>query len=464
MIGQGILPFKLIEEKSGEVLTSFGGLPLVMETFRALGMPRSIEKHLPVLQRKGRFTSAEYVEAFVAVLASGGDCLEDFEQLRRDEGIRKLGLKVPSAEAARYFLNAFHEEEALAERPDEGAFIPDETQLLEGLNDVNKDLVRKAVKGKKVVKATIDLDATIIEANKREAFWTYQGVKGYQPVTSYWAEEDLIVAEEFRDGNVPAGMQLIRVVKKSVESLPSSVKVVYVRSDSAGYCHELLNWCREHNNPRILFAISADMTEELRNKIKELPAEAWKPLRKLTENGLEEGRKEWAEVEFVPTKPSVKKHMMPDRYLAIRVRPYQAELFPDGDMYRYYAIVTNIWDWEGDEVIRWQRGRCGSIEKVHDVLKNDLGAGVMPCKRFFANATWYRINCLTYNVLSVMKRKALPESWWMVRLKALRFHLFRIAGRVIEHGRQIYLRLCQGHPSGKLYLMARKRLLIFSSA
>jgi len=190
-IAQGILPFNLIEDRSGEVLTSFGGLPLVMETFRALGLPDSIKRHLSVFQRKGRFSEVEYVEGFVSLFAAGGDCLEDFEQLRSDEGIKKLGLKVPSPEAARYFLNAFCDEEHLSDRPEEGAFIPDETELLRGLGEVNKDLIRKAVKGKDVRKVTIDLDATIVESNKREAFWTYNGVKGYQPVTVYWVEEDL---------------------------------------------------------------------------------------------------------------------------------------------------------------------------------------------------------------------------------------------------------------------------------
>ena len=38
------------------------------------------------------------------------------------------------------------------------------------------------------------------------------------------------------------------------------------------------------------------------------------------------------------------------------------------------------------ELLRWQRERCGSVEKVHDVLKNDLAGGVMPCGWFYANA------------------------------------------------------------------------------
>jgi hypothetical protein len=68
----------------------------------------------------------------------------------------------------------------------------------------------------------------------------------------------------------------------------------------------------------VIFAISADMTESLRHEIEKLPADAWKPLRKVTDKGLIAGRKEWADVVFVPSKGSTKKDAVPDRYLAIR--------------------------------------------------------------------------------------------------------------------------------------------------
>ncbi len=274
------------------------------------------------------------------------------------------------------------------------------------------------------------------------------------------------MADQFRDGNVPAGTDLLAVLKEAISALPKTVRLIRVRSDSAAYVHEFLDWCRKEvaGRPRIEFAISADMTEELRTAVEALPEEAWKPLRKVTDKGWVIGRKEWAEVEFVPSQPSRKKRIEPDRYLAIRIRPLQGELFGDGHPYHYFAVVTNMWSWEGERLLQWQRERCGTVEKVHDVLKNDLAAGGMPAKRFFANAAWWRLNALAYNVVSVMKRKALPSSWWSLRLKALRFHLLCIAARVIEHGRRLFLKLAKDHPSFLPYQNAREKLLIFSSA
>jgi len=142
-------------------------------------------------------------------------------------------------------LNAFHEEEALEERVAHQGFIPEETVLLRGVAAVNRELIRKAVGQEAPWKATIDLDSTLIETHKREAYTTYLGEKEYHPVIAYWAEQDLVVADEFRDGNVPATMALLPVLQEAILALPETVRLVRFRSDSAAYVHELLDWCRK---------------------------------------------------------------------------------------------------------------------------------------------------------------------------------------------------------------------------
>jgi hypothetical protein len=411
---EGLLPFKLIEDESAEALTSYGGLPLVVETCEALGLARLVQQYVRIKQRNRGYAESKYVESVIAMIAAGGDCLEDIERLRSDGGLKLFVGEMPSAEAVRFFLYGFHDEKLLEARPEQGAFIATESEPLAGLWEVNREVVLKASRNEEPRQATIDQDATVVESHKEQSRMTYLGERGYQPVINYWVEQDLILSDEFRDGNVP-----------------------------------------------VYFAISADVSEALRGKITSLSESAWKPLRKLAEKGLIEGRKEWAEVEFIPSAASVKKDMKPDRYLAIRVRPWQTELFSDGNSYHYYAVVTNRWEMDGEELLRWQRQRCGSVEKVHDVVKNDLAGGVMPCGRFYANAAWWRLNCLCYNVISIMKRKALPKSFWPVRMKALRFHLIGVAGKVVSHARMVFLKITEGLIG---YREARSLLVEFSSA
>ena len=75
------------------------------------------------------------------------------------------------------------------------------------------------------------------------------------------------------------------------------------------------------------------------------------------------------------------------------------------------------------------------------MLKNELAAGVLPCGRFGANAAWLRLSALTHNVLTAMKRLALPPELLQARPKRLRFLVFAQPGKFVCHARQLKLRL-----------------------
>ena len=77
--------------------------------------------------------------------------------------------------------------------------------------------------------------------------------------------------------------------------------------------------------------------------------------------------------------------------MAIRIRPRQEELFADGSREKHFAVVSNLWEWNAERLIQWHREKAGTIEAVHDVLKNELAGGVMPSKYFGANAAWLRL-------------------------------------------------------------------------
>jgi hypothetical protein len=88
--------------------------------------------------------------------------------------------------------------------------------------------------------ATLDQDAALVETHKAEALFSYKHFRAYQPLNTYWAEHDLMLHSEFRDGNVPAGFEQLRVLQDALALLPDDVETVSLRSDSAGYQTELL--------------------------------------------------------------------------------------------------------------------------------------------------------------------------------------------------------------------------------
>src|SRR5439155_1865133 len=89
-----------------------------------------------------------------------------------------------------------------------------------------------------------------------------------------------------------------------------------------------------------------------------------------------------------------KKDQQPLRYVGIRLRKRQGELFGDGTAVKHFAVVSNTWEGSARRLLEWHRQKAGTIEMVHDILKNDLAAGVLPCGRFGANAAWLRLAVL----------------------------------------------------------------------
>jgi hypothetical protein len=108
---------------------------------------------------------------------------------------------------------------------------------------------------------------------------------------------------------------------------------------------------------------------------------------------------------------------------------------------KHFAVMTNIREWKAGLLIEWRREKAGSIEAVHDVRKNELAAGVMPSKYFGTNAAWLRLAVIAHNVLTALKRLALPAELLNARPKRLRFLIFHTPGRLVHHARRIVSRL-----------------------
>src|SRR5439155_15621327 len=276
--------------------------------------------------------------------------------------------------------------------------------------------------------------------------------RGYQPLVAVWAEEQLIEADAFRDGNVAGGEDPLSSVQRAMGNLPGWVRERYFRGDSASYYRPLLQYLVGEG---IGFTISADLTQELRTRCQAVPEGDWVEL----ETRARE-RVDLAELAFTPG--DWPKSAAPLRYLAVRFTPRQAELFEGTP--KYLAIVSNRAGVAAGPLVRWHWEKAGTIEHVHRVMKDELGAGVMPSGRFGANAAWFRINALTFNVLTVLKRRALPARLREARPKRLRFELFTLPGKLRVHQSRLAVRTSLGAARLEEIGEARSHLLALLEA
>lgn len=497
---EGLLPFQYEVEKKSGGMTALAGLPAYVELFHAMGLGRLIAKHVKAHGITQGWTDEQIVMTLVLLNICGGECVDDLRILEADEGFcrflreaeyygltssERRALKkrwrikrtrtLPSPTAILDYLKRFHDKDQEELREPHKAFIPQLTEPLIGLLRVIRDFIAVVQRWSPKNTATLDMDATLAETYKKESLYCYKKYKAYQPLNIYWFEQGLVLHSEFRDGNVPADYDLLRPFLESLDAVPQGVKNVFLRSDTAGYVIELLQYCAEGRNKRfgvIEFAVGADVTREFKKAVAEVEVTAWERLFRIIDGKRVDTGQEYAEVCFVPSWVGHKKDGPVYRYLAIR-EPLNGEKRPkkgqesklpfqttdlEGVRYKLTAVVTNR-DIPGDDLIWWYRERCGKSEEAHSIMKEDLAGGKFPSGLFGANAAWWHIMILAFNLNAAMKTLVLGGNWINSRLKAIRFWLINVPGRVLEGARTLVVRLVGGHPSNEILLDARRRIL-----
>jgi hypothetical protein len=443
-------PFVLDPRPLTEASSAHAGALAVSRAFRSLGVPRLVEANLKLRKRKRGHEEGEMIESLVLLQTIGGESPEDVRLLANDSCLeRGLGYRPPKATAVRNFLELFHDESLEELRPareEQKSFIIPSSSPVAALSQVQAGCVRRIAKlyeeqGEAQRIATIDQDATIIQSHKKAAKPHYEGGKGYQPMCALWAELDLVVADEFRDGNVPARQAPLVCAQMAFAALPPSVKTRYFRGDSACHENDLLGWLRaperalEPGGP-IGFAVSAVLSVDLAKTVGEVLEKDWQTFGKEEDGTL----RQWAEVVFVPGEAGEKKDSKPLRYVGLRLLKPQGLLFADGSDRHHHAVVTNL-DWRGDRLLEWHREKAGTIEHTHDEVKNELGGGHMPSQHFAVNAAWLKIAYLTYNIASAIRRMCFEPDKRNVRLKKFRLLLIQIMGRMNRNNCVMGLRL-----------------------
>ena len=444
-------PFVIDPRPLEETASSHAGLLATSRAFRSLGLPDLIAANLTLKRRQRGFSEGQFIETLLLLQTVGGDCPEDIQLLHGDACLeRGLGFALPKVSAVRTFLDRFHDPVVAAQRPpraEQKSFILPSSAPVQGLQQVQAGLVGRvarlyAAQQRALTIATVDQDATIIASHKQAALPHYEGGRGYQPMVAVWAEADLVLADEFRDGNVPAHQAPLTCAQLAFAALPATVTTRYFRGDSA--CHEnrLLGWLKhpdraaEPGGP-IGFAISAVLSEELAATVGRVPEKDWKTFATEGDGTL----RQWAEVPFVPGEAGEKKDSQPLRYVGLRLLKAQGVLFADGSDRQHHAVVTNL-EWAGDRLLNWAREKAGTIEHVHDEVKNGLGGGHLPSQHFAVNAAWFKLALLAYNLASAIKGLCFSAEERTVRFKKYRLLLVQLLGRMSRNQCKLRLRFC----------------------
>jgi hypothetical protein len=113
----------------------------------------------------------------------------------------------------------------------------------------------------------------------------------------------------------------------------------------------------------------------------------------------------------------------------------QKSLF-EQEKYFHYAVATNLpEDTSPQDVLTWHNQR-GQAENFNKELKIGFGQDQMPCGQSHANAVYFRIGVIAYNLFLGFRRLARPEAWGRHTIATFRWRLVQIAGRIVRHAKQ----------------------------
>jgi len=428
-VAQNLLDFQLAT--TTETITSLSGLAVFHEAALAAGVVACVRNWLPVPGSNHGIRPEEYVMPVVLMLCGGGRTLEDIRKIQQDAGLRRLCRfrRVPGADATGKWLT-----------------VP---RRVTAMKQVNEHLRRLTIRKSAVSEFTLDIDATLIETEKQTAKMSYEGYTAFSPLLGYLAESGLCVSADFRNGNVPAGVGIEKMLSRVHKLVTGQGKRLgYFRSDSAGYQADVINACFELG---VKFSITADQDVAVKAVI-----------RQATRTG---GWTRLFDEEGKPTDREYKTavHCMEKTgafTLIIQRWPNpRPDLFEGA--YRCYVIATNDYGRSTKEIIEFHNGR-GNAENYHKELKSGFGMDYFPCQSLRADAVWLELGVLAHNLTVVLKWLVLGGDWATKTIATLRWQLVTIAGKVVRHGRALLLRVTRDHHELLAVVRSRIRQLLLT--
>lgn len=204
--------------------------------------------------------------------------------------------------------------------------------------------------------------------------------------------------------------------------LPAGKRITAVRADSAAYQAAIFNACEDRKQ---CFAIGADQDVAVKAAIAQIPDSAWLP---------------WHDAEIAETVHSMNQTHKAFRLIVIRCPQHGDPFDPTLPRYRYHAVASNRCEGAA-ATLAWYAQRGETSENRIKELKLSFGMERMPCGQRTANAVFFRLGILTYNLFQGFKHGALNKEWRQHQVQTLRWRLYQTAGKIVRHAGQIYLKV-----------------------
>ena len=458
--------------------TPYGGIGLIHQLAKSLGLPAAIDQRLHLFKFHLPYHESDHVLNIAYNALCDGRCLQDLELRRQDEAyLNALGaLRIPDPTTAGDFCRRFK---------------PADLDDLQEAIDVARQAAWAGQSDSFFEQAIIDSDGTLVETDgecKQGMEISHKGEWGYHPLAVTLANTGEVLRLVNRSGNRPSHEGAAAQIDASIALCwAAGFRSIRLRGDTDfSQTQHLDRW----NDQTVTFCFGLDVTPQRQILADDLPESEFqllkrpgkyvvqtKPRRRperikqqiVEQRGFADIRlvEEWvAETKYRPV--ACKRDyrlIILCKILKVRERG-QKQLFDD---YRYFLYLTNDWTSTPAEIVFDANDRCQQ-ENVLAQL-NAVRALHAPLDNLLSNNAYMLITSLAWN-LKAWLALSLPEPCGFEKeqqaerkrgLLTMEFRTFvnsiiRVPAQIVRTGRRLIIRLLAWNEWQPVFLKLVSRL------
>lgn len=429
-----------------------GGVGALFVLAQKVGLVEAIDANLKLLKVHKPYHESDHVLNFAFNIICGGQCMEDMELLRTNEGyLNALGAqRTPDPTTAGDFTRRFSEQDVLKLMETVNGLRP--RQWDEGLSNREREL------------ALIDVDGTIAPTTgecKEGMDFCYKGVWGYAPLLVSLANtaEPLYLVN--RPGSKISSDGAAEYLDRAAEVVLQSFRRVRYRGDTDfSQTKHLDRWDAKGRE----FVFGFDACEALVTRAGKLAKRSWKLLTRRVKHEVKtkpRQRPDNVKEQIVKAREFENKRLQSEHVAEFTYRPAackksyrmvvlrknlsvekgEAVLFHD---IRYFFYITNVWDESKEKIVFEANDRCDQ-ENLIEQAKNGFHALEMPVDNLVSNWAYAVMTSLAWTLKAwyALQVRHKPKSRTLLRMEFRKFVnvIIRIPCQIIQKSRKVIYRI-----------------------
>ena len=416
-------------------LTHYGGLYLLQQFFQGIKLRSALTQTIRFQQLNNRYSISDSILAILYPIILGLGRIETNILLQQNGVFQYLASlpTYPNPTTLRRFLERFG------------------SRGLTGFQHLH-DRFRSAflMKPDSLSSVIFDFDTKVLtvygqQEGARVGFNPKKrGRPSYQPLLCFEGKTGDVWEGIYLSGDVHPVPHSIDILEKSLSKLPSGIRDIRVRGDSAFYDHALAEYIVEVPGA---YAIVAKITKPIQRQLGGLRYEEISPGLWLTE------------FEYKPWKWKTTQRFIVVRRLIPEKPSWQLSLFKMAE-YTYHVIVTNL-SLKPLNLWRFYNQRATGELIIRELLEG-YTLGKIPTRDWASNQAYFHLVLFAYKLINWFKRLCLPDDWQRLNLQSIRNRLFLVPAQLVRSQGKPALSLPNSYPYSKIFIKILRNIKNFN--